>query len=411
VTITLDDVRAAAERIAGQADATPLVRVPTLAKLTGVDVRYKLESLQPTGAFKVRGALNKLSQLDAAQRAAGVICCSAGNHALAVAAHAEQLGLPATIVMPVPTPFTKVERTRRYGAEVVLYGATLADANERADAFAAERGLTFVHPYDDPLVIAGQGTIGLEMLAAAPELDVLVVPIGGGGLISGIATVAKALKPEIEIVGVEAARYPSMSEALAGESPTSGGLTIAEGIAVKTPGRLTLPIVRELIDDIVVLDEPALETAVHTLAETGNLIAEGAGAAGFGAILADPARFQGRIVGTVICGGNIDARLLTSVLLRGLARSGRLIRLRVEIADQPGALGTLTGLIGEAGGNIVDLSHRRMFFDVPTKQTHVDVIVETRNAEHGAELAARLKAAGFPTLRLSDRSLDGTVGD
>jgi threonine dehydratase len=407
VSVTLDDVRAAAGRLAGQVVRTPSVPARRLAEASGAAaVMLKLENLQYTGSFKDRGALNKLLGLSRNEAAAGVIAMSAGNHAQGVAYHASRLGIPATIVMPRGTPFNKVERTRSFGARVMLEGEGIDAAAEFARDLAEREGLTFVHPYDDPAIIAGQGTIALEMLADDPELDLLVVPIGGGGLIAGIATAARALKPDVEVVGVEAALYPSMSDAVHKRAPTSGGLTLAEGIAVKTPGALTRPIIERLVADILLVEEGAIEGAVHCLAEQQKLVAEGAGAAGVAALQAHPQRFAGRRVGIVICGGNIDTRMLAQVLMRGLVRDGRVVTLRVEISDSPGVLGALARTIGESGGNIIEIHHQRLFYDLPVKRAEVDAVIETRNAEHVREIVAALARIGFPTRRLSSRSAD-----
>ncbi len=408
--VSLADIRAAAAAIAGEVLRTPAVEAPALSKLTGAEIVLKLETLHPTGSFKERGALNKLKSLSPEQRAAGIIAMSAGNHAQGVAYHARRLGIPATIVMPEGTPFTKIERTEAHGARVVLRGAGLSEARRAADALAAEHGLTFVHPYDDAAIIAGQGTIGLELLADHPDLDAIVVPIGGGGLISGIAVAAKALSPAIEIVGVEAALYPSMLNALRGAAgkgaaKSVGGQTIAEGIAVKEPGKLTKPIVAALVSEILLVEEDALEGAVETLLDVEKLVVEGAGAASLAALLAFPDRLRDRRVGLVLCGGNIDARLLSSILMRGLVRAGRLVRLRTEISDSPGVLAKITRIIGDNGGNIVEIYHQRLFYDVPVKLAEVDVVVETRNAGHVAEIVGALNTAGFPTRLLSSTAM------
>ncbi|HZS85563.1 MAG TPA: threonine ammonia-lyase [Stellaceae bacterium] len=402
--VSLAEIRAAAAAIAGEVLRTPAVPAPALSKLTGADIVVKLETLHPTGSFKERGALNKLKSLAPEQRAAGIIAMSAGNHAQGVAYHARRLGIPATIVMPEGTPFTKIERTAAHGARIVLRGAGLSEAHRAAQAIAAEQGLTFVHPYDDPAIIAGQGTIGLELLADFPELDAIVVPVGGGGLISGIAIAAKALNAGVEIVGVEAALYPSMLEALRGKPAPrpAGGQTIAEGIAVKDPGVLTRATVSALVSDILLVDESALERAIETLLDLQKLVVEGAGAAALAAVMAHPERFRGRRVALVLCGGNIDARLLASVLMRGLVRGGRLVRLRAEISDSPGVLAKLTHIIGEKGGNIVEIYHQRLFHDVPVKLAELDVVVETRNPGHVAEIVTALNAGGFPTRLLSN---------
>jgi threonine dehydratase len=404
---TLADVEAAAEAIAGAVLRTPSVAAPALSAMTGAEIVLKLEILHPTGSFKERGALNKLKSLDADARRKGVIAMSAGNHAQGVAYHARRLGIPATIVMPEETPFTKVERTASHGARVVLRGAGLSEARQAADEIAAAEGLTFVHPYDDAKIIAGQGTIGLELLADHPELDTLVVPVGGGGLISGVAIAAKALKPEIAVVGVQAALYPAMLHALGGGPLPAGGPTIAEGIAVKEPGRLTRATIQALVDEILLVEESHLECAVETLLVAEKLVVEGAGAASFAALLAHPERFRGRRVGLVLCGGNIDARLLSQVLMRGLVRSGRLVRFRVGLTDAPGALARVTRIIGEKGGNIVEIYHQRLFQDVPVKLAEVDAVVETRNPSHVAEITAALAAQGFPTRLLSTSAVGG----
>ena len=406
-TVTLDDVRAAAAAIAGQVVRTPAVSARRLAEATGAaELVLKLENLQYTGSFKDRGALNKLLSLGPKQAAAGVIAMSAGNHAQGVAYHARRLGIPATIVMPQGTPFNKVERTRGYGARVLLEGDGIDAAAVFAGDLARREGLTFVHPYDDPLIVAGQGTIGLELLADWSELDSVVVPIGGGGLISGIAVAMKALRPGIEVIGVEAALYPSMHHAIRNLPPDPGGQTIAEGIAVKSPGVLTRAIVEDLVADILLVEEGPLERAVQMLVEVQKIVAEGAGAAGVAALLAHAPRFAGKRVGVVICGGNIDSRLLAQVLMRGLVRDGRVVTLRVEIADQPGTLGRLAQLIGECGGNIIEIYHQRLFYDLPVKRADVDAVIETRNAEHVREIVAALVAGGFPTRLLSSRSIE-----
>jgi len=407
--VSLDDIETAAALLEGEIVKTPTIQGRRLGEALGCELFLKLENLQYTGSFKDRGALNKLKNLTPEQAQAGVIAMSAGNHAQGVAHHAQRLGIPATIVMPEFAPFTKVDRTRGFGAHVVLTGDTLDAAAVAAREIAAEEGLVFVHPYDDPLIIAGQGTIGLEMLAAVPELEVLVVPIGGGGLISGIALAAKAIKPEIEIIGVEAALYPSMYQAIRGEVPRAGGVTLADGIAVKSPGKLTRAIVEELVSDILLVEEAAIESAIAQLAEVQKLVAEGAGAAGIAALLSAPERFAGRKVGTVICGGNIDVRMLAGVLARGLMRDGRMARLRIEIVDQPGQLAKLSQVIGSSGGNIIEVYHQRLFADVPAKRADVDVVVETRNAQHVGEIVTHLAAAGFPSRILSTKSADSGV--
>jgi threonine dehydratase len=402
LSITVEEVRAARGRLAGQIVATPCLLSRTLFEITGAEIWLKFENLQYTVAFKERGAYNKLIQLTPAQRAAGVIAMSAGNHAQGVAYHARRLGIPATIVMPRQTPFVKVENTRRLGARVVLEGDGVEDAAAHAFAVAAREGLAFIHPYDDPSIIAGQGTIALEMLEQAPDLEVLVVPIGGGGLIAGIATAAKTMRPEIEVVGVEAALYPSVDRRRRGLPPAAGGPTIAEGIAVKEPGRLTLPIIERLVADILLVEESAIEAAILQLIEIEKTVAEGAGAAGLAAVMSHPERFRGRRTGLVLCGGNIDSRLLSAVILRGLVRTRRLVRLRVGVPDSPGSLARIAAIIAEHGGNVVDVAHQRAFSKLSVKLADVDFTIETRTAAHAEEIAAGLEAAGFAVARLDD---------
>jgi threonine dehydratase len=395
MSVTIADIEAARRTIAGQVLRTPMLPAPKLSALTGAEVHVKYENLQVTNSFKDRGALNKLASLDAAARARGVIAMSAGNHAQAVAYHAARLGIPATIVMPVTTPFVKVEATRAHGAEVVLEGESVAEAQVRAQTLADARGLTFVHPYDDPLVIAGQGTIALEMLEDAHDLDLLVIPIGGGGLIAGNAIAARARRPAIEIIGAEAALYPSFWNALSGEDRPLGGPTLAEGIAVKNVGVLTLPIVRELVSEIMLVDEAQLERAVNAYLTLQKTMAEGAGAAGLGAMLAKPERFRGRKVGLILCGGNIDPRILASVMVRELERERRIVSFRLTIPDRPGVLGQIATRLGHLGANILAVEHRRLFLDVPAKGAKLDVTVETRDRAHGEEIFQALKAEGF----------------
>jgi threonine dehydratase len=395
MTITIADVEAARRTIAGQVLRTPMLPAPKLSALTGAQVYVKYENLQVTNSFKDRGALNKLASLSASARGRGVIAMSAGNHAQAVAYHAARLAIPATIVMPVTTPFVKVEATQAHGAEVVLEGETVAEAQVRAEAIARDRDLTFVHPYDDPLVIAGQGTIALEMLEDVPDLDALVVPIGGGGLIAGNAVAARSRKPAIEIVGAEAALYPSFWNALHGENRPLGGATLAEGIAVKNVGILALPIVRELVSEIVLVDEAHLERAVNAYLTLQKTMAEGAGAAGLAAMLVEPEKFRGRKVGLILCGGNIDARILASVMVRALEREDRIVSFRLTIPDQPGVLGQIATRLGQLGANILGVEHRRLFLDVPAKGAKLDVTVETRDRKHGEQVFKALEREGF----------------
>ena len=393
--VTLDDVRVAAKRIAGAVVHTPCLRSETLSRIAKADVWVKFENLQFTASFKERGALNTLLQLNAEERKRGVIAMSAGNHAQGVAYHAGRLGIPTTIVMPSFTPNTKVKHTRDHGARVVLKGDTLSEAAAEAHRLADAEKLVFVHPYDDPRIIAGQGTIALEMIEDAPEIDTLVVPVGGGGMIAGCAVVARGLKPDVKVIGVESAGYSAMRQLLAGEQVTVGGDTIAEGIAVRDIGTAPLAIARALVDRVVAVDEVAIERAIALFLEVEKTVAEGAGAAGLAALLAHPQDFTGRKVGLVLCGGNIDTRLLASVLLRGLVRDGRIVRLRLMIGDLPGQLARVAGLIGEAGGNIVEVQHQRLFGSVVAKATELDVTVETRDRDHARELVRALQAAGF----------------
>jgi len=393
--ITLESIREAASALRGCIVETPTTHSRTISEKTGAEVWLKHENLQFTASFKERGALTKLLSLDAAARSAGVIAMSAGNHAQAVAYHAQRLGIPATIVMPRFTPDVKVEHTRAHGAEVILSGESLEDAGESAHQIAGELGLCLIHPYDDPEVIRGQGTIALEVLAAQPELDALVVPIGGGGLIAGSAVAARGIRPQIEIVGVEAARFPTMRQALAGEPIECGDSTIAEGIAVKQPGQLTLPIVRELVSSILVVDEFRIEEAVLLLLEIEKTVVEGAGAAALAALLAEPERFAGRRVGLILSGGNIDLLPLSSVMQRGLVRSGRLVRLRVEVRDVPGSLAEVASAIGEAGGNIIETHHKRAFTNLPLQSAEVEVVVQARGTEHLREILEGLAAGGY----------------
>jgi threonine dehydratase len=394
--VTPDLIRAAAGRIAGQVIATPTVPAPRLSALTGADVYLKLENLQYTGSFKVRGALNKLLSLDAAARQRGVIAMSAGNHAQGVAFHCQRLGIPATIVMPKATPFTKVDRTAAMGAKVLLQGEGLSEAATFAREHARAEQLTFIHPYDDPLILAGQGTVALEMLAAVPDLELLVVPIGGGGLISGCALAARDSNPSLRVVGVQAALYATMKR---NAPPARGGSTLAEGIAVKEPGALTRAIVDRTVEDIVLADEALIERAVNLMVTDAKITAEGAGAAPLAALLCDPQRFRGRRVGLVVSGGNIDPRLIASILTRGLLQDGRIARLRVEITDVPGMLSRVAAAIAEAGGNVIEIYHHRLFQDVPVTRADLDIVLETRNRAHLDEIIGRIGATGI-TVRL-----------
>jgi len=377
-----------------------MLPAPRLCELTGAEVHVKYENLQVTNSFKDRGAFIKLASLSEAERARGVIAMSAGNHAQAVAYHAGRLGIRATIVMPETTPFVKVEATRAHGAEVVLEGEGVSEAQARAQELARQRGLIFVHPYDDEHIIAGQGTIALEMLDEVPELDVLVVPIGGGGLIAGNAIAARAARPALTVIGVEAALYPSMFNALKRQNRPLGGPTLAEGIAVKNVGTLTLPVVRELVSDIVLVDEAHLERAVNLYLTLQKTMAEGAGAAGLAAMLTEPERFRGRKVGLILCGGNIDPRILASIMVRELERSDRIVSFRLTIADRPGVLGPIATLLGQLGANILEIGHRRLFLDVPAKGARLDVTVEARDRLHAEEIFAALAAGGYQPVRI-----------
>jgi threonine dehydratase len=393
--VSLDSVRMAAAAIDGAVNQTPCLLSRTLSEITGAQLYLKFENHQFTASFKERGALNKLLSLTPEQRARGVIAASAGNHAQGVAYHARRLGIPAVIVMPRHTPAVKVEHTRAFGAEVVLYGEVFDDAKARAYELAKQRGFTMVHPYDDEQVIAGQGTIALEMLAAQPELQVLVVPIGGGGMISGMATAAKALRPDLEVIGVQTERFPSMYCALRALEPRFGGTSIADGIAVKAPGRLTLPIVRDLVDDVLLVDEGDIEQAIVLLLEVEKTVVEGAGAAGLACLLRYRDRFVGKRVGLVLCGGNIDPLMLSDIIERGMVRSGRLTRLQVELRDLPGSLAQVTACLAEANANIEEVHHQRAFTHLPLRTAEVDFVLETRSHEHVQQIIEALARAGF----------------
>jgi len=398
--VTLADIEASRQTIAGQVLRTPMLAAPPLSALTGADVYVKYENLQVTNSFKDRGACVKLATLDVDERRRGVIAMSAGNHAQAVAYHARRLSIPATIVMPVTTPFVKVKATEALGATVVLCGETIMEAQIRAQAIAAERNLVWVHPYDDARIIAGQGTIALEMLEEVPDLDVLIVPIGGGGLIAGNAIAARAIRPAIEIIGVECALYPSMWNAIRGENRPCGGATLAEGIAVSKAGGLTPPIVRELVNDIILVDEPLIERAVNAFLTLQKTMAEGAGAAGLAAMLAAPGRFAGRKVGLILCGGNIDPRILASIMVRELEREDRIVSFRLTIPDRPGILGQIASRLGGFGANILGVDHHRLFLDVPAKGAKLDVTIETRDAVHAEQIFHALAADGYQPVRM-----------
>jgi threonine dehydratase len=402
MAVTADQIRDTAVRLDGQIIRTPMLEAPMLSRNLGCDLFLKLECLQHTASFKARGALNAMLGLNDKQRQLGVIAMSAGNHAQAVAYHAEHMGIPATIVMPAQTPFAKVARTRAFGAEVVLEGRNLNECEGTVNALIQEYGLTLIHPYDNELVMMGQGTAGLEMLTDQPDLDILVVPIGGGGLMGGIATIARDIRPNIKIYGVQTELYPSMKLAVEGKEITCGGETLAEGIAVKKPGGVTLTVIDALVDEILLVDERELEWAVGALIEQQRVVSEGAGAAGIAAIHANPALFAGKKVGVVICGGNIDPRLLASILNRNMAVDGRIARLRIDISDEPGMLAAISTTIGKCGGNIVEIYHQRLFYDVPAKLAKIDAVIETRGPDHVDEITAALRAAHFQVRQLDD---------
>lgn len=393
--ISRADVEAAALAITGNIIRTPCLRSETLSAMTGAEVWLKFENLQFTAAYKERGALNKLLSLTPEERARGVIAASAGNHAQGLAYNAKRLGIPATIVMPRFTPMVKIQQTEGHGANVVLHGEKFEEASDHAHVLAAKKGFVFVHPFDDPLVMAGQGTVALEMLEAAPHLDTLVVPIGGGGLISGVATYAKAFNPAIEVIGVQAELYPSMHALMAGKDATCDGDTLAEGIAVKTPGLLTRQVVKALVNDILLVGERDLEHAVSLLLTIEKTVVEGAGAAGLAALLAHPRRFRGTKVGLVLCGGNIDTRLLANVLLRELARSGRLARLRIRLKDRAGQLFEVARIFDQHQVNILEVYHQRIFTNLPAKGLFTDIECETRDREHLDRLVEALRAAAY----------------
>lgn len=400
MSVNLADIEAARRVIDGAVLRTPMLPAPKLSALTGADVYLKYENLQVTNSFKDRGALVKLASLNDAERKRGVIAMSAGNHAQSVAYHAARLGVPATIVMPVTTPFVKVQATRSHGAEVVLHGESVAEAQARCEQIQAQRNLVLVHPYDDVRIIAGQGTIALEMLEDVSGLDMLVFPIGGGGLIAGNAIVGRTKNPAIEIIGAEAALYPSVWNALHGDDRPLGGPTLAEGIAVKNVGKLTLPIIRELVAEVILVDEAQLERAVNAYLTLQKTMAEGAGAAGLAAMLAKPERFKGKKVGLVLCGGNIDPRVLASIMVRELERENQIVSFRLTIPDRPGVLGTIATRIGALGANILEVDHRRLFLDVPAKGAKLDVTIETRDAAHAEEVMAAFAADGYLPVRI-----------
>jgi threonine dehydratase len=393
--VSLHDVLAARDKIAGAVENTPCLHSKTLSKIFGCELWLKFENLQFTASFKERGALNKLLSLSADEKNRGVIAMSAGNHAQGVAYHAGRLGIPATIVMPAYTPFVKVRNTEGHGAKVVLFGNTLAEASIHARTLAAKHAYTFVHPYDDAHIVAGQGTVALEMLDAAPALDALVIPVGGGGLIAGCAIAAKGVKPSIEVYGVESTTFPAMAQLLHGEQVKVGTETIAEGLAVRDIGELPLAIVRELVRDVLLVEEAIIEEAIALLIEIEKTVTEGAGATGIAALLAHKEKFAGKKVGVVLCGGNIDSRILASILMRNLVREGRLVRVRVRVPDVAGSLAKLTKVVGDAGGNIVDVEHQRLFGVFSVKSTEIELTLETRDRHHVDQLLKELESHGF----------------
>lgn len=393
--IEITDIRQARERLLGQVLETPCVESRTLSRITGAQVFLKFENLQFTASFKERGACNKLVQLTPAEREHGVIAMSAGNHAQGVAYHAQRLGLRAVIVMPRFTPSVKVEGTRSFGAEIVLHGDTLDEARAHAMKLAQEQHLTFIHPYDDEAVVAGQGTVGLEMLEAVPDLDVLLVAVGGGGLIAGIAVAAKALKPQVEVIGVQTLRFPNMFNAVKHQNLPQGSSTIAEGIAVGTPGKVPQAIIEKLVDDILLVDEGDIEQSIVMLLEIEKTLVEGAGAAGLAALLKYPERFRNRKVGLVLGGGNIDPLLLAAIIERGMVRAGRLARIRVSARDVPGSLAKITATVAEAGGNIDEVHHQRAFTTLAAQNVEIEMVLQTRGREHIAAVLDALHEAGF----------------
>ncbi|HEU4660017.1 MAG TPA: threonine ammonia-lyase [Pseudolabrys sp.] len=400
LNVTFADIEKARRVIDGAVLRTPMLPAPKLSALTGAEVYVKYENLQVTNSFKDRGALVKLASLSEAERHNGVVAMSAGNHAQAVAYHAARLNIPATIVMPVTTPFVKVEATRQYGADVVLDGETVAESQVRCEVLREQRGLTLVHPYDDPHIIAGQGTIAIEMLEVVPDLDTLIIPIGGGGLIAGCATAARSINPNISIFGAEAELYPSAWNALTGEARGCGGATLAEGIAVKNVGKLTLPILRALVSEIILVSEAQLERAVNAFLTLQKAMAEGAGAAGLAAMFARPELFRGKKVGLILCGGNIDPRILASIMVRELERNDRIVSFRLTIPDRPGVLGPIAVRLGELGANILEVDHRRLFLDVPAKGARLDVTLETRDAAHAEQIFQALAKDGYHPVRI-----------
>ena len=399
-TLTLADIRAAAERLRGEIVDTPCMPSRTLSALTGCEVFLKFENLQFTASFKERGALNKMAQLSEAERACGVLAVSAGNHAQGVAYHAQRMGIPATIVMPRFAPAVKVENTRRFGANVVLEGDTFDDARAHGLQLAQERGLTVVHPYDDLAVMAGQGTIALEMLAQQPQIDTLVVAIGGGGLISGVATAARAVRPDIEVIGVQTERFPAVWNAKHDKNQESAQATIADGIAVKVPGALTLPLIRERVSDVLLVGEDDIEQAILLLLEIEKTVIEGAGGVGLAALIKNPLRFKGKKVGLLLSGGNIEPLVLAEIIERGMVRSGRLARLRIDVRDVPGALADVATLLGQLGANIDEVQHQRAFSSLSVERAQIEVVVQTRGLAHIEKIIGTMRSRGYVAERV-----------
>jgi len=394
-SVTIADIRAAAERLRGQIEETPCLHSRTLSQITGAEIWLKFENLQFTSSFKERGALNCLAQLTDEQRRRGVIAVSAGNHAQGVAYHAQRLGIPAVIVMPRYTPMVKIERTRGFGAEIVLAGENFDDAKEEALKLVDVRGLAMVHPYDDPRVIAGQGTIGLEMLAAQPQLDCLVVAIGGGGLISGVVLAARAMKPSIEVIGVQTDQFPAMYALFKGVDLPSANATLAEGIAVKSPGLITREIVKRHVNDIVLVSEGDIEHAILLLLEIEKTVVEGAGATGLAALIRHRGRFAGKRVGLILCGGNIDPMVLADIIERGMVRAGRLARIRIATRDVPGELARAAALVAQTGANIEEVEHQRAFTTLPAQNAQLEMVIQTRGPEHIEQVLGRLREGGM----------------
>lgn len=396
MSVTLESIRSASEAIHSHVLRTALLHSRTLSLITGAEVWIKMENKQFTASFKERGACNKMEHLTDAEKQSGVIAVSAGNHAQGVAYHAKRLGIAATIVMPVSTPITKVRHTRSHGAKVILAGTTFTEAEEHALHLRDEKRLVYIHPYDDERIIAGQGTVGLEMVDDGPAFDDVIVPIGGGGLIAGMGVAFQALSPQTRVTGVQTTMYPGMHDAFKGLHSECGGSTIAEGIAVKSPGKLTLKVARDVVDDILLVEERHIEEAITLLLDVEKTVAEGAGAAGLAALLAHPERFQGKTVGLVLCGGNIDTRLLTSVLTRSLVREKRLTNVHIVSEDRPGILAQVATILGQNDANIIEVGHNRTALDVPAKGAEFDILIETRDADHTRQVLEALAKAGFP---------------